>query len=133
MPACPVNQRRPFTVEGGGIEIGVGALARQRPGLDLLGRRIDAHDGVETAIGDPGRAVRPDDYAMRRRARPERDALDLPRFGIEPAEHPGALAGVPDGAVRCRRHVVGMIAGGQIEIFDLGRRGGLGHEQQRHT
>ena len=40
---------------------------------------VDADDRVQAAVGDPGRAVRPDDHAVRRRAGAECDAPRLAR------------------------------------------------------
>ena len=80
--------------------------------------RIDARDRVLPALGDPGRAVRPDDHAVRRRALAERDLLDLAGLRIEDAERALALRRVPDGAVRRGRDVVRMRAARRLEIGD---------------
>jgi hypothetical protein len=52
--------------------------------------RIDAHDGVLSAIGEPGRAIGALDYAVRCRLRPELDLSALTCAGIEDAK--GAIA-----------------------------------------
>src|SRR6267378_6122767 len=59
------------------VEIGVRKCRRQREQLDLLGLGIDARDRVLAAFGEPGVAVRSDDDAVWRRARPKRDLLEL--------------------------------------------------------
>src|SRR5262249_60901513 len=63
-------------VERRGVEIGIGELAWERKQLDLARRRVDARDRVLPALGDPRHATRPDDDAMRRRVRAERDLID---------------------------------------------------------
>ena len=47
-----------------GVEIGVGAVGRQRKRRDRFGQRIDADDGVQAAVGDPRGAVGADDDAV---------------------------------------------------------------------
>ena len=101
MPALPGEPQMRLAVERRGVEVGVGAGLRQRPGLHRLGGGIDADDGVQAAIGDPGGAVRPDDHAMGARALAQRDALDLAGLGVKPPKRAGVLAvyqTVPSGA-----------------------------------
>jgi hypothetical protein len=95
-------------VERRGIEVGIGGIARQRPTLDLMRLRIDAHDRILAAVGDPGCAVGPDDHAVRRRARTQHDLLELARLRIEDAELAGRLRRVVDRAAgdRCCSDVV---------------------------
>ena len=109
-------------VEGRGIEIGVGEFLRQREQLDLRGDRIDAGDGVLAALGDPRRAVRPDDDAVGRGAGPERDVLVLAGLGIEMAEKALLLAAVPHRAVGRRGDVMRIGAGRQLIERHLARR-----------
>ncbi len=87
---------------------------------------VDADDGVEAAVGDPGRPVGTHDHAVRRRARPQRDAPDAPGARVEPAQLPGVLGGEPDRAARSRRHVVRVRAGDDGELASVvrGRRAG---------
>ena len=63
-PALPIEGRR--------VEVRVSGCRRQRPALHGASVRIDAHDRVLAAVGDPRRAVGTDDHAVRRRARPQR-------------------------------------------------------------
>src|SRR5215470_3577555 len=96
------------------IEIGVAELPRQREQLDLARRRIDASDRILAALGDPWRAIRSNDDAMGRGARPERNVLVLAGLWIEAAENAFLLAAVPDRAVRGRRDVMGIVARRQL-------------------
>ena len=110
----------PFSVERGGIEIGIGlALGRQRPDLHLFGLGIEADDGVLPAIGEPRRAVRSNDDAMRRRFGPERIAFNFAGRGIEQATNAGLLPGKPDFAGRPDRDVVRIIALGEVVDLDV--------------
>jgi hypothetical protein len=62
--ALPGEPQEALAVERGRVEVGV-VRAREREGRDLQALRIDANDGVEAAIGDPRRPVRPDDDPVR--------------------------------------------------------------------
>ena len=122
-----------LAVEGRGVEVGVREIRRQREQLHRLGRRIDARDGVLPALGDPGGAVGPDDHAMRRSTRPERNLRHLAGLRIEDAERALALRGVPDRAVRRRRHVMRMRAVRHVVIRHVRRRRRLEAERKhRH-
>src|SRR5439155_11660110 len=70
-------------VERGRVEVGPLARLRQWPALDLARVRIDAHDRVRAALGDPRRAVGADDHAVRRRTLAQRDQLDPAARGLE--------------------------------------------------
>src|SRR5262249_25496709 len=63
--ALPRKPEDAVAIESRGIEIGVTGVARKRPGPDCLRLRIEAHDCVEPAIGNPGRTVRTSDDTMR--------------------------------------------------------------------
>jgi hypothetical protein len=65
--------------------------------------RVDAHDGILAAVRDPCRAVGADDDAVRRRARSQRNFVDLAGLGIENAELARALRRVVDGAAGLSR------------------------------
>src|SRR5438093_4816382 len=103
-PGLPGEPEDAAPVERRGVE----ALTRPRygPAPDLARDRVDADDRVETAVGDPGRAIRTDDDAVRSRAAAERDALHLAGRGIEPPELAGTLAGEPHPAIARGRDVV---------------------------
>ena len=122
-----------IAVEGRGVEIGVGALLRERPGLHLFGGGIDAENRIQPAIGDPRRAVGPDDDAVRRRAFAEPDALHLSRLRVKASENTGTLARVPDAPVGCGRHVMGVIVRLHLEIFDLHRASGARQQDERQA
>ena len=122
MPDWPVNQSTPSPSNAGGVEVRAGPIGREREDRDLVRRRVDADDRVQAAVGDPGRAVRADDDAVRRRAVAERDRRDLAARGIEMAERPVALPGVPDAAVGGRRDVMRMRARRHRVLDDLERR-----------
>ncbi len=121
----------PLAVEGCCVETGVGACSGQWPGLHLFGPGVDAEYGVQAAVGDPSGTIGPDNYAMRRRALTQRYALDLAVLRIELTEHAGLLARVPDGSVRRRRHIVGMIAFRDGKIADLRCSGRTTDEQHQ--
>src|SRR5439155_27390623 len=44
-------------IEHSGVQVRAFAPGRQRIDADFLGHGIDAHDGVQTAVRNPGRAV----------------------------------------------------------------------------
>src|SRR5207244_4273872 len=69
----------PVAVERRGVEAHRGERLRERKALDLVRLRVDAHDRVLAAVGDPRRAIRSDDDTVRRRARTE---LDRPRLSV---------------------------------------------------
>src|SRR6266513_3373577 len=52
-------------IEHSGVQVRAFAPGRQWIDADFLGHGIDAHDGVQTAVRNPGRAVRADDHAVR--------------------------------------------------------------------
>jgi len=68
-------------IEGSGVEVDVGRARREREDFDLVGLRVDAHDGVEARISDPRRAVRADDDAVRGGVFSKRDVAGLAGFG----------------------------------------------------
>ena len=124
------------------VQVGIAGARGQAEQADRLGARVDAHDRVETAVGDPGRAVRADDDAVRRGARPERDVTRSPGARVQTAERPRVLRRVPDAAVLCRRDVVGVrpgrhavLAHGKGRLHPLAQRsrapGGGQPERQR--
>src|SRR3546814_107884 len=88
------------SVERRGVGVGVAALAGQGIALDGRGLRIDAEDRVGPAVGDPRRAVRSDDHAVRGRAFAERNMRRLAGFRIKPPQRALALRGVPDRPAR---------------------------------
>jgi hypothetical protein len=127
----PGEPEHPALVEHRRVEIGIRKVRRQPINLHLAGDRIDAGDGVLSALGQPGGVVGPDNNAMRRRARPERHMLGLAGRRIEYAEHPEMLARIPDLAVRRRRHVVRIGPRGKLVEAHGGRlrRGREGERQ----
>ena len=107
MPAWPVNQSTPSASKAAVLRLASRRGRGQREDAYRLACRVDAHDRVQAAVGDPRRAVRADDDAVRRRAGAERDlARSSPRRRVELAERPAALRRVPDAAVRRGRDVV---------------------------
>src|SRR5919202_5981103 len=98
-------------VEGGRVEVRARTSCRQRKASDCLGCRVDAHDGIQPAIGDPGGTVRPDDNAMWCRSLAQLDMVCLAGRRIEPAQLAGPLGGVPDRAITRRRNVMRVGAG----------------------
>src|SRR5581483_11693215 len=103
----PGEPQHALAVEGRGVEVGVGEILGQRIELDRLGGRVDAGDGVLSAVGDPGGAVGADADAVRRRLLAERELPGLPALRIEHADRALRLRGVPDRAVGRRRDVMG--------------------------
>ena len=97
-------------VEGCRIEVGIAGAFRQREERNRFCGRIDAHDGVEAAVGDPGRAVRPDNHAVGPRAAAEMNVARVARVRIQDTQRFLVLGGVPDDTVFAggRRDVVGM-------------------------
>ena len=105
-------------VEGRRVEIGLLESLRQRKELHLFAFRIDARDRVQPGLGDPRRAVRPGDHAMRRRALAERHLLHLAGSRVENAERALVLRRVPDRAVGRGRDIVRMRALRDGEVAD---------------
>ena len=97
-------------VKGRSIEVGVGAISRQREPLHFVRHGIHADDRVQAAVGDPGRAVGPDDDAVWRRPGAELDRLEQAEPRIEPAELARELRRVPDAAVARGGDVVRTLA-----------------------
>ena len=81
-------------------------LAGERVDPDLQRGRVHSDDGIQAAIGDPGRIVRTDDDAVGRRGRPQPHHHDLTRGWIEPAHGPVTLPRVPDPAEAVRHGVM---------------------------
>ena len=120
-----------FFIERQRVQIRIAGVGRQRPFADFVRFRIDAHDRVLSAVGDPRCTVGTDDDAMRRRSASERDFLVTSRLGIENAELAGALRGVihrPAGGGRGRDV---MRPGARRDIEITGRRGGVPRARQR--
>jgi hypothetical protein len=90
-------------VEGGGVEVGGDPVAWQREPAHPQRAVIDAHDRVQSAVGDPRRAVRPDDHAVGGRAGAERHA---PGPRVEAPQLARRLSREPHSAVVRPRHVV---------------------------
>ena len=95
----------------------------------VLRRRIDTHDRVQATVGDPWRAVGPDDHAVRRGSRAELHHACRAGLRIEVAELAGALRRVPDAAVGGGRDVVRALTAADRELDelhggDVGRRCG---------
>src|SRR5262249_34519079 len=100
-----------LAVESGGVEIIVGhARGPQRPFLDLLRRRLDAHNGVLAAIGEPGGPIRPDDDTVRRGLLAECNALDLGGGWVQSAGNAEVLARVPNLSAWPDGHIVRIVA-----------------------
>ncbi len=119
-------------IEGRGVEVDVAARSGQRPVLDLARARIDPHDGVRPALGDPGGAVRADDHPVRGGGRAKGDEIDLAAGRVEPPQVPAPLSGVPDDAVGPDRHVVWPAPGRQRVGLHLDPgRGRRGQDEQR--
>jgi hypothetical protein len=57
---------------------------------------------------------------MGARTLPKRNARDLARLRIEPAEGAFVLRRVPDSSIRGRRHVVRVVARADVVILDVG-------------
>src|SRR5882757_739747 len=111
-----------FLVEGSGIEIGARKIARKREYLDGARDRIEPHDCVLSAVGEPSGASRTLRYAMGSRPRPERNMLGLAGLGIEYAQHTFGLARIPDRPVRARRNVMRKGPLRELVVGDLGCR-----------
>ncbi|KFB72764.1 MAG: hypothetical protein AW09_002030 [Candidatus Accumulibacter phosphatis] len=107
-------------VESRGVEVGVGR-AWQRPAPDFPSRRVDAHDGIQSAVSDPGRTVRTNDHPVRGRAFPQSDLFDLAVRRVDPAKRALPLRRVPDRAAwfRVGRHVVWPCSARQLEVAHL--------------
>ena len=120
MPAWPVNQMRPLPSKAAVLRLVLGRSSGSVPGLHLLAVRVDADDGIEAAIGDPGRAVRPDDDAVRTRSVAQAESRSTsPVRGSSRPSTPlrwPVYQTVPSGR-RC--DIMRMIAAGHIEIADL--------------
>jgi hypothetical protein len=129
MPFWPVNHG---AVECGGIQIGVIGTGRQRVSRHLPGGGIDADDRVQSAIGDPGCAVRTDDDPMGRRTVAQRDLLDLASGRIEPSQGALSLRRIPDSAIGRRRHVMGPRTGRHLELLHGEVGEGLTHAREQH-
>src|SRR5207247_4975852 len=117
--ALPGEPHPALLVEAERIEVHAARVGGQRPHLHRTGFRIDTHDRVLSAVGDPRCAIGANDDAMRRRARPERDLFELARLRIEDAELPGRLCRVIDRSSRPRRsrNVVRMRAMRYVEVW----------------
>src|SRR5207247_7423970 len=89
----------PLRVEGGRVEISAAALGWERESDDFARDRIDTHDGVLAAIGDPRRAIKADDHAVRSGWAAQGDLLHLAGRRVQPPQFPDRLGGVPDAAV----------------------------------
>ena len=128
----PGKPEAPLRIEHGGIQVGPGRAGRQGKDLDGEAAAIDPDDGVESAVGDPGRPLAIDDYPMRSRARAQRHLFGHPALRVEAAQCALALRGVPDPTIRGRGHV--MRAGARRQRVVLHLRGldraGAGAEQQ---
>src|SRR5205823_946534 len=103
LPGEPVDA---LLVEGSRIEVGARKVARQREYLGGARARIETHDCVLPAVGEPGSAIRTLDNAVRCRSRPKRNVFGLIGFGIENAQHTFRLARIPDRPVGARRNVM---------------------------
>ena len=122
-----------LAIEGRGVEIGVGKIRLERGQLHRPVGGIHWRDRVLSALGDPGGAIGPDDHTMWRRARPERNLRHLAGLRIEDADRALALRGVPDRAVRRRRHVMRMRTTRHVVIGNLrGRRRFETERKHRH-
>ena len=111
---------QPEAIERSGVEIHV--RSGQRIACELVRLRVDTHDRVQPAVGDPRVAVWPDDHAVRRRAVAE---LRHPRragLRIEVAELAGALRRVPDASVDRGRDVVRPLTRADGELLHLRQR-----------
>ena len=117
--ALPGEPELAALVEGRGVEVCTLEAFRQREQLHVLRLRIETHDRVLPALGNPRGAVRSDDHAVRRRALAERDLLRFAGLRIEHAERALMLRRVPDRAVGRGRDVMRMRAGRHREILNL--------------
>lgn len=120
-PALLIESRR--------VQIGIGALLRQRPRFDVPAFGVVADDGIQSPIGNPGSTIRPDDHAMRRGILAEWNFLHLACRGLQYPQLSGALRRVVDRAIGFRRggDVMRMRAFGDREITD-GFGEGVGDE-----
>ena len=117
----PGEPERPGGIEDGGVQVRARPVRRERERTDLVGLAVDPDDRVETAVGDPGRTVRPGDDSVGRRTGTQRDLSDVAGRRIEVTEDAVALPRVPDAAIRGRRHVVWVRAGRHVELADRER------------
>jgi hypothetical protein len=116
--------QHPAPVEGGGVEVDGGTVARQGIAVHRLAGRVDPHDRVQPAVGDPRGAVGPDDHAVRRRPVAQRDLRGPAGLRVEAPQAAGGLRGVPDGPIAGGRDVVGVGAVGHGELLEPHRRVG---------
>src|SRR5439155_7836209 len=110
------------SVEGSRVEAHI--RTGQRVAGHLVRLRVDAHDRVEAAIGDPRIAIRSDDHAVRRRAAAELRHLEGAGLRIEVPELAGALRRVPDAAVGRGRGIAWTLTGADRELGHVRHRGG---------
>src|SRR5262249_42374438 len=109
-----------LAVESGGVEVSVEhTRGRQRAFLDLLRRRIDAHNGVLAAVGEPGGPIRPDDDTVRRGTLAECNSLDLAGGWVQSAGNAEVLARAPNLSAWADRHIVRIVAFWQLVVFGL--------------
>src|SRR5262249_23306166 len=89
--------------------------------------------GIEAAVSQPHRTIRGDDHAMRCGSLTKWNLLVLARLRIKLAEETFALAGVPDGTVRCRCHVMRIGTCRQLVVTDLCGIGRLPRQHGAYT
>ena len=131
--ALPRKPRPAPAIERQRVQVGAGRRRRQLPHADRVRFRIDAHDRVLSAIGDPGRTVGADDHAVRRGIPAERNLVHLAGSRIEDAQLAGHLRRVVDrpAGFASRGDVVRMSPGGDGEIRRRLRRSDAGGERQQ--
>src|SRR5215831_8574142 len=77
------------------------------------------HNCVLTAVGEPGRPVRPDDDTVRRGLLAEWNTLDLAAGWVQSAGNAEVLARVPNLAAWPDGHIVRIVAFWQLVVFGL--------------
>ena len=132
-PLWPVNQSSPSPSKVAVLRLAFGAAAGSGKAPHGAVRPADAHDRVLAAVGDPRRAVRALDDAVRRGAAAERHQLDARALRVEPAEVAAALRREPDAAVGRRRDVVdaGRLARPERPAAHRSRRAARAARQRR--
>ena len=113
------------------------SASRRRDGVAAVGRaflcRLPAPRNIAPAVGEPGCAVGPDDYALRCRILPERNSVDVSGHRSKPPSNAGTLPCVPDLAGRARCHVVRKVAFLQLIVRRSLSSGYCGKERQQGT
>ena len=117
MPFWPVNHRMPFRCEGRRVEVGVAYLVWQWITPDLFCLRVDADNGVEVAVGDPGQTIGSNHHPVWSGAGSERDMPGFSCCGIEAAKSRLSLSGVPHGPVGRRCDIVWTRPGWNLVFF----------------